>query len=449
MNLMIRTAGGLVKRVNHRAPLNPNSRESSTDRAQAGGRRFRCVGGGFASTLTDVQNDSTMLVLVRHTLAAISDCATLASIGYCLLCTWAGIRLVQRRKRAAFVPSDLPPVSILKPLKGTDPEMYEALRSHCVQDYPEYEVLFGVTSADDAAAAAVERLIAEFPQRKIRLALCAERLGANGKVSSLAQLVPQAAHEFLLVNDSDVRVEPGYLRTVVSELTRLGVGLVTCLYRGRPAESIFSKLEALGISTDFMAGVLAAREIERGLHFGLGSTLAFRRSSLAKIGGFEAIVDYLADDYELGRRIYQHGERVELSNAVVETNLPAYDWAGFWAHQLRWARTIRASRPGGYAGLLLTFTSPWAVAAFLWQPRVWTGWLLAAALLARFAMAIVSTVFVLQDRGGFRQLWLLPLRDFVAVAVWLGGWFGRRIVWRGEEFRLTDGKLKPESVSSR
>lgn len=351
---------------------------------------------------------------------------------------------MQRRKRAAFVPSDLPPVSILKPLKGTDPEMYEALRSHCVQDYPEYEVLFGVTSADDAAAAAVERLIAEFPLRKIRLMLCAERLGANGKVSTLAQLVPQAAHEFLLVNDSDVRVQNSYLSTVIGQLTQPGVGLVTCLYRGVPAGSIFSKLEALGISTDFMPGVLAAGEIERGLHFGLGSTLAFRRSSLAGMGGFEAIVDYLADDYELGRRISQGGEAVELSNAVVETNLPAYDLAGFWGHQLRWARTIRASRPGGYAGLLLTFTSPWAVAALLFQPRVWTGWLLAGALLARAAMAVVSAVFVLQDRGALRQLWLLPLRDFVAVAVWMGGWFGRKIVWRGEVFRLENGKLKQD-----
>ena len=387
--------------------------------------------------------------LVRHTLAAISACATLASIGYCLLCTWAGMKFVRRRNPVDFVSSDLPSVSILKPLKGTDPEMYEALRSHCAQDYPEYEILFGVTSADDAAGAAVERLIAEFPQRKIRLVLCGKRLGANGKVSSLAQLVPQAAHEFLLVNDSDIVVRPDYLRIVMTEVAQPGVGLVTCLYRAIPAKSFFSKLEALGISTDFMPGVLAAREIERGLHFGLGSTLAFRRSSLAKIGGFEAIVDYLADDYELGRRIYQHGERVELSNAVVETNLPAYDSAGFWAHQLRWARTIRASRPGGYAGLLLTFTLPWAVAVFLLQPRVWTGWLLAAALLARFAMAIVSAGIVLQDQLALRDLWLLPVRDFVAIVVWLGGLFGRKIVWRGEVFRLTDGKLKPESVSQR
>jgi ceramide glucosyltransferase len=383
-----------------------------------------------------------MSVNLRGTLAAISACATVASIGYCLLCTWAGIRFVQRRKRAALAPTKLPPVSILKPLKGADPEMYEALRSHCLQDYREYEILFGVFNLQDQAARAVEQLVREFPDRKIRLVVCDQRLGANGKVSTLAQLAQLASHEFLLVNDSDIRVQNDYLHTVIVELTAPKVGLVTCLYRGVPGSSIASKLEALGINTDFMTGVLAAQLIERGLHFGLGSTLAFRRSSLAKIGGFEAIVDYLADDYELGRRISHAGEGIVLSHSVVQTNLPAYDLAGFWGHQLRWARTIRASRPSGYAGLLLTFTLPWSVAAFLLHPVSWTGWLLAGALSARTAMAIVSASLVLEERGAWRKLCLLPVRDFVAVAVWLGGLFGKKIVWRGEVFELQGGKLK-------
>jgi ceramide glucosyltransferase len=398
---------------------------------------------GFASIYPSVQNDSTMLVALRGTLAAISACATAASVGYCFLCSWAGISFVQRRKRATPHLIDLPPVSILKPLRGADPEMYEALRSHCMQDYPEYEILFGVSSLEDPAARAVEQLGREFPDRRIRLLVCDQRLGANGKVSTLAQLAPLAAHEFLLVNDSDIRVQNDYLRTVIGELTAPGGGSVTCLYRGVPGNSIASKLEALGINTDFMAGVLVARIIERGLHFGLGSTLAFRRTSLAKIGGFEVIVDYLADDYELGCRISQAGEGIVLSHSVVQTNLPAYNFAGFWAHQLRWARTIRASRPSGYAGLLLTFTLPWSVAAFLLHPTSWTGWLLVAALSARMAMAIVSASLVLQDRTAWRKLWLLPVRDFVAVAVWLGGLFGRKIVWHGEVFELEDGKLKP------
>jgi len=384
-----------------------------------------------------------MLVTFRGVLAVLSACLTAASVGYCLLCALAGISFAARRKRTSQVPIDLPPVSILKPLKGSDPEMYEALRSHCLQEYPDYEILFGVASMDDPAARAVEQLGREFPDRSIRLLLCDKRLGANGKVSTLAQLAPHASHEFFLVNDSDIRVQSNYLHTVIRELAAPKVGLVTCLYRGVPGSSIASKLEALGINTDFMAGVLAARMIERGLHFGLGSTLAFRRSSLAKIGGFEAIVDYLADDYELGRSISQADEGVALSHAVVQTNLPAYDFAGFWAHQMRWARTIRASRPSGYAGLLITFTTPWAVAAFLLQPICWTEWMLAAALFARTMMAIVSASLVLEERGAWRRLWLLPVRDFVAVAVWLGGWFGKKIIWRGEVFKLEGGKLKP------
>jgi len=385
-----------------------------------------------------------MLVTFRGALAAISASATVASVGYCLLCCWAGISFVRQRRRTTPDRSDLPPVSILKPLKGVDPNMYEALRSHCVQDCPEYEILFGVSSMEDPAARAVEQLGREFPDRKIRLMVCKERLGANGKVSTLVQLLPHASHEFLLVNDSDIRVHTDYLRSLIGELAAPGIGLVTCLYRGVPGRSISSKLEALGINTDFMAGVLAARMMERGLHFGLGSTLAFRRSSLAKIGGFEAIIDYLADDYELGRRIFQTGERIVLSHSVVQTNLPGYNFAGFWAHQLRWARTIRASRPSGYAGLLLTFTLPWAVAAFCLLPASWTGWLLAAALLARAGMAVVSASLVLQEPKSWRYLWLLPVRDFVAVMVWLGGLFGKKIIWRGEVFRLESGKLKPQ-----
>ena len=184
--------------------------------------------------------------------------------------------------------------------------------------------------------------------------------------------------------------------------------------------------------------------IERGLHFGLGSTLAFRRRELQAIGGFEAIVDYLADDYELGRRISEQGLKVQLSNTVVETHIPAYNLAEFAAHQLRWARTIRAARPGGYAGLLLTFTLPWAVAALLFARGCRWAWLLfASALLARVAVAVTSGRFVVEDRKTWRSLWLLPLRDFVVVPVWIGGLVGHKVLWRGKKFRLKDGKLRP------
>lgn len=372
----------------------------------------------------------------------IAVCCSGASLGYCLICIWAGIRFTRSRDSGAVQSADFPPFSILKPLKGDDPQMLEALRSHCTQDYPAYEILAGVSSPDDPAAAIVRELIAEFPQLKIQLVVCKNRLGANGKVSTLAQLVPLAAYEFLLVNDSDIRIESAYLRTIATELSQPDIGMVTCLYRGVPAGTVQSKIEALSVSTDFAPGVLAARAIERELGFGLGSTLAFRRSDLEKIGGFEAIWDHLADDYELGARLARRGRQVKLSRVVVETHLPAYGWVGFFSHQLRWARTIRASRPGGYAGLALTFTLPWAVAAFCIAPERWTGGLLALALVARYAMAIVYAKQVLGDRRSLRNLWLLPARDFLAVIVWIGGLLGRHITWRGERFVLAKGRLQ-------
>jgi hypothetical protein len=216
------------------------------------------------------------------------------------------------------------PVSILKPLKGTDPEMYESLRGHCLQDYPEYEIIFGVNDPTDPSRHLVERLKSEFPQLSIRWMVCAKNLGANIKVSNLTQMLVEAKYDRVLVNDSDIRVPLDYLRRVMAPLADPQVGLVTCLYRGVPGGTLGSRLESIGISTDFSAGVLAARTLEGGIHFGLGSTLAFRRSDLAAIGGFEALVDYLADDYEIGRRMAKRGLRVRLSDVVVETYLPAY-----------------------------------------------------------------------------------------------------------------------------
>jgi len=364
-------------------------------------------------------------------------------MGYCTLCMWAAARYASQSKDCPERVADLPPVSILKPLKGTDPEMYESFRSHCLQDYAGYEILLGISDAKDPAVELVEELKREFPHCAIKLVRCEKNLGVNGKVSSLAQLVKAAKYDMLLVNDSDIRVTPDYLRTVITELQAAGTGLVTCLYRGVPANTIASRLESLGISTDFAPGVLAAMQIEGGLHFGLGSTLAFRRRELDAIGGFEAIMDYLADDYELGKRIAEQGLSVLLSRSIVQTFLPAYGFSGFFSHQLRWARTIRASRPGGYAGLLLTYTLPWSILCLvLARGARWAWALFIAAALLRMTMALVSGIFVLRDREVVRSLWLLPIRDLLAPLVWLGGMFERKIVWRGQKFELENGKLK-------
>jgi ceramide glucosyltransferase len=331
---------------------------------------------------------------------------------------------------------------MLKPVRGADREMYESFRSHCLQDYPaDYELIFGVNEADDPAIALVERLRQEFPQRPILLVMCSRKLGTNLKVSNLVQMLPSANYDHLLVNDSDIRVEHDYLRRIMGEFADPKVGMVTTLYRGASGETLGSKLESVGISTDFAAGVLAARQLE-GVHFALGSTLAFTREALYAINGFEPLLDYLADDFELGNRISQKGYRVVLSQVIVDTFLPHYDFAAFWAHQLRWARSTRDSRKLGYIGVGLTFGLPWAILALLFSHGSHWAWaLLVLVTVIRFAMAGVIGGRILRDKQLAEHFWLIPLRDVVALGVWIGAYAGTTIHWRGNDFYLKDGKL--------
>lgn len=368
-----------------------------------------------------------------------------SSLSYYLLCLWSARAFLRANDPgvAAISPQNLPTVSILKPLKGIDPEIYESFRSHCVQDYPgQYEIIFGVSDATDPAVASVEQLQREFSGLTIKLVVCPKILGANVKVSNLEQMLLESRYEHILVNDSDIRVEPDYLRNVVAPLRNSDVGMVTCLYRGVAAPTLASQLEALGISTDFAAGVLAARMLEGGLRFGLGSTLAFRKRDLERIGGFASIVDYLADDYELGRRIADLGLEIILSKVVVETHLPAYDLRGFVAHQMRWARGLRDARLGGYIGLASTFGIFWALLGLIsFGALPWTWALLAAMLLLRGVVALLVGKIILRDRQVLPGLWLLPLRDLVAVGVWITSFFGHTVTWRGDRFKLKDGRL--------
>lgn len=363
---------------------------------------------------------------------------------YYLLCLWSAATFLRERQagEGARPTRFLPPISILKPLKGTDPEIYESFRSHCLQDYPEYEIIFGVSDPNDPAVESVKALQREFPDRRIQLVVSEKILGANVKVSNLAQMLTEARYDHLIVNDSDIRVEPDYLRQVTAPLANSQVGLITCLYRGVPGATLGSRLEALGISTDFCASVLVARQLEGGIRFALGSTLAFRRVELDKIGGFTSFVDYLADDYELGKRIAGLGLTVNLSDVAVETYLPSYRLREFFAHQLRWARGIRDARVGGYLGLIFTFGLPWALLALTASGgALWASITLAITLLFRFAAALVVGRGVLQDRQILRDAWLIPLRDLLAVAVWFASLGGHTVTWRGDRFRLKNGKL--------
>jgi ceramide glucosyltransferase len=359
--------------------------------------------------------------------------------------------LRDRRTKLKSAPqeSQLPPVSTLKPLKGVDPEMWESFCSHCEQDYPQFQLIFGVSDPSDSAIKVVHKLQAKYPNLSIALIVCDRVLGTNIKVSNLLQMLPAARHDCLLVNDSDICVPPDYLRKVIPPLADTSVGLVTCLYHGVAGPTLGSRLEALSIGADFMPGVLSARFLERGLLFGLGSTLAFRRRDLEAIGGFQALLDYLADDYELGRRIAATGKRVELSAATVTTFLPAYNMREFFRHQLRWSRTIRDARRWGYAGLLFTFGLPWALLTLLAARGAAWAWALLLLTLAVRMIVGLATAAVLNDDQLLRNIILLPLRDLIAPFIWLAGFVGNRIHWRGDVFNLKDGRLtivKPSST---
>jgi ceramide glucosyltransferase len=361
--------------------------------------------------------------------------AIAAAAYYCLVIVAAAR---WRPARMAGPAHSLPPLSILKPVHGRDPRFYEAILSHAAQDYPEFEILFGVNTPDDPALEDIVRLRGEFPALRIEIAIV-PTLAPNAKVGVLEELARRARYSVLLVNDSDIAVEPGYLRAVTAPLDAPGVGLVTCLYRAGAA-SWASRFEALGIATEFAPSVLAARLLGVA-EFALGSTMVFRAETLRRIGGFAAIANYLADDYQLGRRIAQLGLRIEFTPVVVETDLGGASWAQVWRHQLRWSRTIRVSRSLGYYGYVVTHATLWglvALAAHQWQVGM-------LALGVRVVAGVWVGAGILGDRKVRRDFWLIPLRDLFGFAVWAAGIFGDTVQWRDRQLKLRpDGRIVDE-----
>jgi ceramide glucosyltransferase len=395
-----------------------------------------------------------VLPLVLESLTAL---LTAAGLAYMILALWGArdyVRCLTRRLASAGNPQA---VTLLKPLKGVDPRMYACLESHCRQAYAgRFEIVFGVHSLDDPAVPVVRRLQGEFPAIAMRLVECPRRLGTSGKVSNLVQMLPHAQYEHVVINDSDIFVSPHYLSGVMrffadgssSKQDAGPVGMVTAPYLGRTGvggreRTVWAKLEALGISTDFIPGVLTARKVESGIRFGLGSTLAMTRTALTRAGGLDPLVEYLADDYELGKRIAAAGFKVELCGEVVETTVPAYGLKDFWDHQMRWARSTRDSRKLGYVGLGVTYCVPWALLTVLASGgALWSFSLLALALLARVAVALTIGVGLLRDDQVLRDLWLLPVRDLFGLLFWFWSFAGDTVVWRGEEFHLHNGRIK-------
>lgn len=357
-----------------------------------------------------------------------------AAAVYYLLALIAAVRW--GRQPATSNPNQ-PAISILKPIHGRDPGFYACIRSHAAQRYPEFEILFGVSDAGDPAVEDIESLQREFPQLPISLHVVSTT-APNAKAGVLAELARHARHPVLLVNDGDIFVPPDYLDAVAATLAETGTGLVTCLYRAHGG-SAATRLEALGIATDFAPSVLVARLLGVA-EFALGSTMAFRADTLRTIGGFETIFDYLADDYQLGRRIHHLGFHIAFAELVVETNLGAGSWRDVWRHQLRWARTIRVSRFSGYCGSIVTHATLWSLVALL--AGAW--WVAIPVLALRIAAGAWIATEVLDDHNAARCAALIPVRDLLGFAVWLAGLFGTTVEWRGLTLRLRpDGRIQP------
>jgi ceramide glucosyltransferase len=343
-----------------------------------------------------------------------------------------------RFRRRSAIPNYRPPVSILKPVRGRDAGFYEAIRSHAVQQYAEFELLFGVARPDDPALEDIERLMRDYPAIPIRV-IATSNDAPNGKVGSLEILAREAKYDVLLVNDGDIVVAPDYLTRVIGLLEDPMVGLVTGLYRARGA-SLAANAEALGIVTEFVPSVLVARLLSSS-GFALGATMAFRAKDLAAIGGFASIREYLADDYQLGARIAALGKRVAMCDSVVVTNLGAGSWRDVWKHQVRWSRTIRVSRPAGYLGYLVTQATFWCVIAALAGH-----WRIALAGEAVRLLAAAASMWAAGEKRTHRLL-LVPLRDLFGFAVWCVGIAGNTVEWRGLRFHLRrDGRLVRDTV---
>ncbi len=365
----------------------------------------------------------------------------LGPFGYYLLAILAALRFF--RNRPAETDNYTPPVSILKPVKGLDREAYENYASFCNQDYPEFEILFNVPDEYDPVIPIIERVIHDFPDRKIRLLVGAVRLGTSNKVNKMVRLVQEAQYDILVISDSDIRVGPGYLRAVASPFRDPKVGAVTCLYRGLTDGSLPSQMEALGNTSDFDAGVLASWALG-GVDFTLGATMATTRQHLAEIGGFEALVDHFTDDYELGHRIAALGYRVELTTYPVYTVFPAQKLSESFAHQVRWTLTLRHAAPWGHFGLLFTHGLAWALLAAAVAPTALiSAAYLAAYVVLRGTMAWTVGVWGVQDQLLRRKMWLVPLRDAFAFVVWVTSFFKKRITWRGSDYYIRDKRLVP------
>ena len=351
------------------------------------------------------------------------------------------------RKLPARNDAFAPPASILKPVRGVDRDAYENFASFCRLNYPEYEMIFAVADANDKVVPVIEKLQRDFPHRRIRLVTSVERLGENSKINSFCRLVKEARYDLLVMTDSDVRVEHDYLHEVAAPFADPAVGGITSFYRCTGGGTLAADLDMLGMCADSVPSALIARKLEGKVQFAFGWTMATTKRHLAEIGGWEAMVNYHSDDFELGNRIARRGYRVELMREPVWMVFPEESLKEFLTHELRWSIGLRNVRPVGYAGMIFTHGLPWAVlAAVVAGAAGWMGvaaFYLASYVVLRLSVACAAGSWGLGDKMVTPRLWLVPLRDAISAAVWFAGFFPAKIKWRGLEYRVKKRMLVP------
>jgi ceramide glucosyltransferase len=338
------------------------------------------------------------------------------------------------------------PISLLKPLSGLEEGLEENLRSYFAQQYPEFEILFAVRRADDPAAAAVEKLRGEFPNVEARLIVTGEPPYVNAKVFALETMLGQARHDLLVMTDSDTRaLSPRLLEQLAAEFQDPQLGVTTCPYRAVPGRSLWSALEAIGMNTEFLAGILVARMLE-GMKFGVGPAMAARRRTIEQIGGMGRLKEYLAEDFVMGKFAAEAGAGVALSSCVVEHRIGTSDLRENLSHRLRWVRSTRRSRPAGYAGQLFTYPLPLALLLVAVRPEWWP--VAAATVLVRALAAWAVAGWVLHDPLTARNWWMVALQDVMSFLLWLAGFFGKTVLWRGRRYVVfADGRFAPAPES--
>jgi len=362
---------------------------------------------------------------------------------YYLIVIYSSWRYFRAAKRSAACLAFAPPVSILKPIRGQDPGAYENLSSFCRQDYPQYEILLCVDPDDQTVLPIVERLRRNFPERTIRILYGSGRIATNDKVAKLARLVSEAQHEFVVISDSDVRVRPDYLRQVTAPLARPNVGAVTCFYVSVEDKTFTDRLQNIGMMSDFYPGILVAWQLD-GIKFALGPTIATTRTRLAAFGGYAAIENRPADDLLVGRLIAEQGYEVALLPYTIQTVADYGSFRELLHKRLRWIVVMRNLRPAGHFGLIFTLGLPWTLAAIAFHPTAPV--LLAFAgvyLFLRVVMTAIIAGWGLKQPGALKNVWMIPVWDAVACAIWLVSFSRNSIRWRGADYFIREGQLVP------